>query len=236
MDLDKAYNILDLISEKNVINPSDIALLVNLSHHDNSEIRAYVAELLVSANDIEAERILITLSCDEDELVRVNACDSLSAFATTNSYKQLLKCILNDQSLLVKKYAILSLIDIMNYVDADRNELSRLFEDLTQKDDISITASGFKGLYMMGDKEHLNNIINLLITEDYRDRCTVVNVLEDIPENDNRDLILSALTKLRKTEKSDAVNSIIDKVISESQKDYIIGDIKNGSDWEGAKE
>ena len=124
----------------------------------------------------------------------------------------------------------------MNYVDADRNELSRLFEDLTQKDDISITASGFKGLYMMGDKEHLNNIINLLITEDYRDRCTVVNILEDIPENDNRDLILSALTKLRKTEKSDAVNSIIDKVISESQKDCIIGDIKNGSNWKGAKE
>lgn len=215
MNLDKAYNILDLISEKNVINPSDIALLINLSHHDNSEIRAYVAELLVLANDIEAERILITLSDDEDELVRVNACDSLSTFATTNSYKQLLKCILNDRSLLVKKYAILSLIDIMNYVDVDRNELHRLFEDLTKKDDISITASGFKGLYMMGDKEHLNNIINLLITEDYRDRCTVINILEDIPENDNRNLILSALTKLRKTEKSEAVNSIIDKVISE---------------------
>ncbi len=217
MDLDKAYNILDLISEKNVINPGDIALLINLSHHDDSEIRAYVAELLVLANDIEAERILITLSGDEDELVRVNACDSLSTFATTNSYKQLLKCILNDQSLLVKKYAILSLIDIMDYVNADRDELNRLFEDLTQKDDISIIASGFKGLYMMGDKEHLNNIINLLITEDYRDRCTVINILEDILENGNRNSILSALTELRKTEKSEAVNSIIDRVISECE-------------------
>ncbi len=215
MDLDKAYNILDLISEKNVINPSDMALLINLSHHDDPEIRAYVAELLVLANDIAAERILINLSSDEDELVRVNACDSLSTFTTTNSYKQLLNCILNDQSLLVKKYAILSLIDIMNYVDVDRNELNRLFENLTQKDDISIIASGFKGLYMMGDKEHLNSIIDLLITEDYRDRCTVINILADILGNDNRNLILSALTELRKTEKSEAVNSIIDKVISE---------------------
>lgn len=215
MDLDKVYDILDLISEKNTINLSDIEILINLSHHNDSEIRAYVAELLALANEIEAERILITLSNDEDELVRVNACDSLSTFATTNSYEQLLKCILIDKSLLVKKYAILSLIDIMNYVDVDRNELNRLFGDLTQKDDISISVSGFKGLYMMGDKEHLNDIINLLTVEDYRDRCTVINILEDIMENDNKELIFSALMKLRKTEKSEAVNSIIDKVISE---------------------
>ena len=215
MDFDNAYNILDLISEKNVINPSDLVILINLSHHDDSEIRAYVAELLALGNDVEAERTLITLSNDEDELVRVNACDSLSTFATTNSYEQLLKCILNDQSLLVKKYAILSLIDIMNYVNVDKNKLNMLFGNLTQKDDISISASGFKGLYMMGDKEHLNDIINLLTAEDYHDRCTVINILEDIMENDNQKLILSALIKLRKTEKSEAVNSIIDKVISE---------------------
>ena len=67
---------------------------------------------------------------------------------------------------------------------------------------------------MMGDKEYLNDIINLLTAEDYRDRCTVINILEDIMENDNEKLIFSALIKLRKTEKSDAVNSIIDKVIS----------------------
>ena len=215
MDFDNAYNILDLISEKNVIKPSDLVILINLSHHDDSEIRAYVAELLALANDVEAERTLITLSNDEDELVRVNACDSLSTFATTNSYEQLQKCILNDQSLLVKKYAILSLIDIMKYVNVDKNELNMLFGNLTQKDDISISASGFKGLYMMGDKEHLNDIINLLTAEDYRDRCTVINILEDIMENDNQKLIFSALIKLRKTEKSEAVNSIIDKVISE---------------------
>ena len=215
MDFDNAYNILDLISEKNVIKPSDLVILINLSHHDDSEIRAYVAELLALANDVEAERTLITLSNDEDELVRVNACDSLSTFATTNSYEQLLKCILNDQSLLVKKYAILSLIDIMNYVNVDKNELNMLFGNLTQKDDISISASGFKGLYMMGDKEHLNDIINLLTAEDYHDRCTVINILEDIMENDNQKSIFSALIKLRKTEKSEAVNSIIDKVISE---------------------
>ena len=217
MDLDKSYDILDLISRKNTINLSDIEILINLSHHNDSEIRAYVAELLAFANGVEAERILITLSNDADELVRVNACDSLSAFATTDSYEQLLKCILNDQSMLVKTYAILSLIDIMNCVDADRTELNRLFVDLTKKEHISISASGFKGLYMMGYKEHLNSIINLLTAEDYRDRCTVINVLVDIIENDNENLIFSALTKLRKTEKSEAVNSIIDKVISEDK-------------------
>ena len=217
MDPDKAYDILNSISEKNAVNSNDIEVLFNLSHHNDPEIRAYVAELLVFAKGIEAEKILIAMSDDPDELVRVNACDSLSAFASKDSYEQLLKCVSYDQSMLVKKYAVLSLIDIMNCVDADRNELKRLFSDLTEKEDISISALGFKGLYMLGHKEYINSIINLLSAEDYRDRCTVINILIDIIEDDNKNLIFSALSKLRTTEKSEAVNSMIDKVIGNSE-------------------
>ena len=212
MNKDTAYDALNLIEKKNKIDLSDITLLMRLSNHHDSEIRAYVAELLVMANSHEAENILLALADDEDELVRVNACDSLSSFATIDSYKRLLKCI-NDESLLVEEYAVLSIIDIMNCINIDKKELKHLFLNLIQKGEISLSAVCYKGLYMLGHEEYLDNIIKLINAENYHDRCTVINVLGDIISDENKSLILSILKRLREAETSVAVNSVIDKII-----------------------
>ena len=132
-----------------------------------------------------------------------------------NTYKQLVNCTLNDSSLLVKNYAILSLVDIMNYIEIDRDELKNLFLNISREDEISISAACFKGLYVLGYKEYLKNIIDLAVAENYQDRCAVVNILGDIITNDNNQIILSALKDLKKTEKSEAVNSTIDRIINE---------------------
>lgn len=215
MNTDKAYEILDLIADKNDVDLDDISLLIQLSKHNDPEIRSYVAELLVLANDSKAENALINLCNDKDELVRVNACDSLSAFATVDTYKQLVNCILNDSSLLVKNYAILSLVDIMNYIEIDRDELKNLFLNISREDEISISAACFKGLYVLGYKEYFKNIIDLAVAKNYQDRCAVVNILGDIITKDNNQIILSALKDLKKMEKSEAVNSTIDRIINE---------------------
>lgn len=106
------YNILDSISQKSCIDEKDIKTLIGLLKTNNSEIKSYIAELLVMASGEDAEIALINLCKDEDELVRVNACDSLSVFSTSASYEQLLKSALNDPSILVRTYAVLSLADI----------------------------------------------------------------------------------------------------------------------------
>ena len=185
MNVDKAYEILDLIADKNEVAPNDENILLQLSQHDDSEIRAYVAKLLVLANGNKFETALINMCNDEDELVRVNACDSLSAFATTDAYKQLVNSALNDSSTLVKNYAILSIVDIMNYIDIDINELKSLFLDNLQKEEISILAACFKGLYVLGYKKYLKNIIDLVSTENYQDRCAVINILGDLITDEN---------------------------------------------------
>lgn len=216
MNTDTAYEILDLISNKNYVDLNDITTLIQLSQHDDSEIRSYVAELLVLTKGRKAENVLLNLCNDKDELVRINACDSLSAFTTVDAYKQLVSCILNDASPLVKNYAILSLIDIMNYIEIDRNDLKNFFLNISQKEEISISAACFKGLYILGYKEYLNNIIDLAVTENYQDRCTVINILGDIITNDNNQFILSTLKDLKKIEKSEAVKSTINKIICEN--------------------
>lgn len=215
MSTDKAYSTLDLIAEKNSINQNEINELAKLSHHIDPEIRAYVAELLVLSNSPDAEKLLINLSNDNDEIVRVNACDSLALFPTIAVYKRLRETIANDSSLLVKRFAILSLADIMNNINVDKNDIKVLFLNLSLNRNTTIAAACYRGLYMLGYKEYLNNLIKLTTSENYQDRCTVVNILGDIISNDNERLILSVLQNLRKFEQSEAVISTIDRTIIE---------------------
>ena len=61
MNTDKAYEILDLVADKNDVDLDDISLLIQLSKHNDPEIRSYVAELIVLANDSKAENALIKM-------------------------------------------------------------------------------------------------------------------------------------------------------------------------------
>ena len=213
MNSNKAYDILDLIARKNTVSPGDTNILIRLSHHNDSEIRAYAAELLVLASGAEAESTLTSLTYDNDEAVRVNACDSLSAFPTVNTYKKLYESAVNDSSPLVRKFALLSLADIMNNINADKGILKDLFLKSSQNSDAAISSAGYRGLYMLGHKEYLNNLIELTKAENYQDRCSVVNILGDIISNENKHFIISVLKNLRAKEQSEAVNSVVNKII-----------------------
>lgn len=77
---------LDIIEELEVTNCNTAdyyKLLDYLSNDEDYEVRAKVSEVLVAPNNSEADKILIKILRDKDELVRVNACDSL---CTSNSY------------------------------------------------------------------------------------------------------------------------------------------------------
>ena len=213
MNSNKAYDISDLIARKNTVSPGDTNILIRLSHHNDSEIRAYAAELLVLASGAEAESTLTSLTYDNDEAVRVNACDSLSAFPTVNTYKKLYESAVNDSSPLVRKFALLSLADIMNNINADKGILRDLFLKSSQNSDAAISSAGYRGLYMLGHKEYLNNLIELTKAENYQDRCSVVNILGDIISNENKHFIISVLKNLRAKEQSEAVNSAVNKII-----------------------
>ncbi len=213
MNSNKAYDIMDLIAIKNTVSPGDTNILIRLSHHNDSEIRAYAAELLVLASGAEAESTLTSLTDDNDEAVRVNACDSLSAFPTVNTYKKLYESAVNDSSPLVRKFALLSLADIMNNINADKGILRDLFLKSSQNSDAAISSAGYRGLYMLGHKEYLNNLIELTKAENYQDRCSVVNILWDIISNENKHFIISVLKNLRAKEQSEAVNSAVNKII-----------------------
>lgn len=130
-----SFDKLDMIEELEVTNCNTAdyyKLLDYLSNDKDYEVRAKVAEVLVAPNNSEADKILIKLLRDKDELVRVNACDSL---CTSNSYdviNHLKDTILKDKSNLVKGYAILSLADIVIRLNNDLSEAIEFLKSTLQ--------------------------------------------------------------------------------------------------------
>lgn len=208
------YNILDSISQKSSIDEKDIETLIGLLKTNNSEIKAYIAELLVMAYGEDAEKALINLCKDEDELVRVNACDSLSVFSTSASYEQLLKSALNDPSMLVRTYAVLSLVDIAGTPLIDIGKLKKTLIKLSKEKYLSLSSACFRGLYILGDKIYLENLLALFKLGNYQEKCMIVNMLSDILDDDNRSFIISKLLEFRNGETSNAVISTIDSLLS----------------------
>lgn len=193
----------------------NLKLLDYLSNDEDYEVKAKVAEVLVESNNTEAEKILIKLLKDKDELVRVNACDSL---CNSNSYEVicLLKDrILKDKSNLVKGYAILSLADIFVRLNNDIEENRNFFRNLLKIEKVQwVRINIYKALYMIGENMYLDILIKELNNRYYRNRCAVVNILSELISNENNKRIEKALTERLKIENSIAVKSSIENIIS----------------------
>lgn len=213
VSVESILSILDNISEKDIINETDNKFLVLQTNNSDAEIRAYAAQLLVRSNCDSARKALLKLCGDYDELVRVNACDSLCRYAKNDVYNRLLYCAVNDKSNLVKFYALSSIIDIIPCLKVDKNSLKDVFVRVGNTSHIPVKAVCFKGLIVLGYEKYLYNLKELLSSEDYTNRCAVVNVLGDLLEIGNYEYISDMLRERRRIETSGAVISTIDNVL-----------------------
>lgn len=206
--------ILEELEISNDISNSKFEILDYLSNDEDYEVRAKVAEVLVQTNDAKTENILIKLLRDKDELVRVNACDSLS---NTNSYEviyYLKDRILKDNSSLVKGYAILSLVDIVIKLNYDFLEIKVFLENILKIQKVKwVKIHIYKALYMLGDKKYLDSIIVELNNRYYRNRCSVVNILKELISTNNYDKINNALIERMKKENCVSVKSSIEEIV-----------------------
>ncbi len=213
MNLESAYTILDTISVKENLNETDISQIIELTHHEEAEIRAYAAEILVCGGTKNGEEALIRLCKDKDELVRVNACDSLSAYADEPAYEALLYSALHDDSVLVKEYALLSLGDMAGKTAIDESGLRKVFIKLSEKQNLRIAAACFRGLCLLGETSHLQDLLQLFKCADYQEQCTMIRMLEDVITPSTQASVIQALTNLQKSKLDSVVISEIDRLL-----------------------
>lgn len=193
----------------------DYSILDKLSYDKDVFIRDRVAEILVESSDEKGEEILLRLTNDNDWLVRADACDSLCISESVTTYNLLKKMAKKDTSGYVRGYAILSLGNMADKINKE-DELLEYLEDRLKHEKVQFTKINiYAVLYNLGRKEYFDNLVSMLNSKKYLNRGSVVNILNYIANEDNRDMIIKVLLEHKKKETAMSVVYTINDVIKE---------------------
>ncbi|WP_347994815.1 HEAT repeat domain-containing protein [uncultured Eubacterium sp.] len=210
--------ILRQIEEKSYeeeLDENDYSILNKLSYDKEVFIRDLVAVILVESSDEKGEEILLRLTNDKEWLVRADACDSLCISESVTTYNLLKKIAKKDTSGYVRGYAILSLGDIADKINKE-DELLEYLEDRLKHEKVQFTKINiYAVLYNLGRKEYFDNLVSMLNSKKYLNRGSVVNILNYIANEDNRDMIIKVLLEHKKKETAMSVVYTINDVIKE---------------------
>ena len=162
----------------------DAEMIERLSNDNSEEIRAWLARALAYHNsDTQAIALLCKLSQDTDSSVRVEAVDSLSGFATQDSFDMLCQAS-EDEDELVRAYAAFGIAYIGRKLYPERAMQTLMNMAQTEKSE-RVFVDIFEGLYILGKNEMLEKLIELYHSTDYQVQCATLNVLDELvyPQN-----------------------------------------------------
>lgn len=220
------YDLLEKI-EKNIeernFNEYELQVLDKLSWDEENGIREKVAEMLIHSDTDKGVKILLRLTGDNDSSVRAEACDSLCIGKTLVEYETLKKIAQIDKADNVRGYAIRSLEDVARRLHKE-NELVEFLEGkIKNKEKPFIKICIYTSLYVIGKENYLYNLLEMINEKNYINRISVINSLDYIASENNKDEILRVLKERRSNEnKRIVINSI----------EELINDLKNDLFWD----
>lgn len=208
------------IPNKSEFSDDELNILYKFSEDENSNIRASVARILIDFTEERGENILIKLARDKDEIVRAEACDSLRVSKSKYTYNLLISRVNVDDDEIVRGYSVSSIGEISLRLGLEENTIIFLKKYLFKEKSVFVKINIFKVLYILGERDYLNEIIKLIDTKVYQNRCAIVNCLEEILNEDNFKIIYKVLCIRKNKEESYAVISTINKLKKLIEKKY----------------
>ena len=169
----------------------------------NGEVRMRAAESLGTLlEDGNSPRPLIKLLQDTDELVKIAAAEALGRIGDRKALPALRKAI-NDPSPLVRSYVAEAVGKLGSGRDVER------LEKLSEKETSGAAKVGlYQALYMLGRRAVLNNLVELLQSDDYKVRCATANTLCILgADGSDASLILRSMRKALRKEQTVAARS-----------------------------
>lgn len=216
-NLDDKLNYILSLEEGEYLSDDDWSNIKRLSRDKDSEVRFRVTELLALFQSDESVRLLVSLLNDDDHLVRASACDSLSFGNSIDILKLLLKAA-KDKRYIVRGYAILSIGDVQNNIGSNANEIIRILKSLYLKESSEwVKIAIARSLYTLGEVSYLYPMLNRLNTRYYKNRCFVLNLLEQLIDSNkisNISELQQILNKRLEIEKVISVKTTLKKLIS----------------------
>jgi hypothetical protein len=189
-------------------------IISKLSKDRSPFIRSLVAKLLFDYYNDFSKNILLELTNDKDNLVRVEAVDSLKAFIDHTVYFRLKHLAEFDPYYLVRAYSIVSLVYIGKTLDID--ELSEFVLERLGKERYYINKIlCYESLYLLGNKDSLNDLFDCFSSDNYRNKCAVINTLISILSIENYEAIHDFISNLNRYKFPVSVQSSLDNLSDE---------------------
>jgi HEAT repeat protein len=177
-------------------------LIAKLSDHF-TEVRRRAVEAIgnILQDTRKCPLEVIKMLKDPDELIRIEAAESIGAIGDQKALPSLWK-VLHDRSPLVRSYVAAAIGELGNR--ADIKNLEREFQK--ERSD-TVKVGYYHAIYSLGQHNVLPNLLSLLESKDYRVRCATANTLcdGDIVNQSNVFTILNALNAALKKEKKTAL-------------------------------
>ena len=214
MTSDDKIAILEGFDEVQKFNHAHFATIADFSFAEDGYVRSKCAELLINFKTNESKELLIKLACDNNDLVRTEAYDSLGSFPTNNVEEFLSGAIKIEKDHLARCYAILSWTDVAVALQHNSlRQIKELEENKIQENSQHCALSYCYALYLFGKKEVLAELLSYLDNDDYHIRCIVISILSSIIDESNKDLIRGSVKKLYTTEDCIAVRDRLESFL-----------------------
>ena len=166
-----------------------------MSTSESAELRALIAKTLVYEENIDAAiAVLSNLVVDQDELVRIEAVDSLSAFSNIQSYSAM-HTALTDSSELVRAYAAIG-VAIVGKDVSPAHALKSLLHRKKIEHSKYVLTSVYESLYMLGEKEYLSQLLELFQENNYYTKRAVLVALGEILDSNNYKAIQAFVARI----------------------------------------
>lgn len=179
---------------------------IKLCKDRHKVVRAQVAEILVNYETMESLKMLLYLTRDRAALVRTEAYDSLSEFHNVEVEKHLENAILKEKNSMARSYAILSWADVVISIkETYFEDISFIESILSFERSTECIVSCLYAKYKFGDEDSLAELLKYLKDKDYHIRCSVINLLYDILNNNNRRMIKQQVEAVTRNDNAIAV-------------------------------
>ena len=215
MNYEKAEKRLSDMSDKEALSDYDYEFLNEIAHSDDICLKCDAADLLIDHTTKQTVEILKMLSNDNDATVRASAYDNMWVFEKQDFDVILRNAVICEKDGTARSYAIFSLYDLYSENICDTAELIDFMHDLykTEKDR-RCKLQYLRNFYLSGETDKLSEIIAYLEDEDYTMRITAVNTFSEIRNNENKEVLLSAVKNRLKAENSEAVKASIEEFVN----------------------
>ena len=215
MTTNEKISLLDSYFDFPNLSAEQFVFLRRFTFDRSSAVRCSVPDHLLNFKNDESKSLLFRLSEDRDPLVRTKAYDTLGSLAFYDAESRLRVAATDESDNLARSYAVEAWSNVVishNCVSQDKISFAenRLAEESDERCRLCLCYA----LYRFGVEAYQEKVLSFLNSGDYHIRCSALNFLDEVLNDQNKATIKNAVENLLKTETNIPVRHYAEKLMN----------------------